>query len=223
MDNKRTITVKGVGKAKIKVDYIIISIDIRNQNKEYEKTMEIASNKLNSITNSIIETGIEKEEIKTSKYEVKPIYESIRDKNGDYRDEFIGYQCTHILKLSFDFNMNTLNKILLAISKSEATPKINISFTVKDQSKISDEILELACMDAKRKADILCRASGYSLGSLLKIEYNWGEVYLESATRYDDLSPFSLRQKRWFYEEEDNIEPEYIDVSDNAVFIWEIN
>lgn len=223
MDNKRTITVKGVGKVKIKVDYIIISIDIRNLNKEYEKTMKIASNKLNSITNNIVETGIEKEEIKTSKYEVKPIYESIRDKNGDYRDEFIGFQCTHILKLSFDFNMNTLNKILLAILKSEATPKINISFTVKDQSKISDEILELACADAKRKADILCRASGYSLGSLLKIEYNWGEVYLESATRYDDLSPFSLHLKKWFYDEEDNIEPEDIDVSDKAIFIWEIN
>ena len=218
---KRTITVKGIGKVKLKVDYIVISLELSSLNKDYEKTMSLASSKLNSLTNSLVDTGFEKQEIKTAKYEVQPVYESIRDEQGNYRDEFLGFKCVHMLKLSFDFDMPILNKILLAITKSEANPKIHISFTVKDQTKISNEVLKLSCEDAKRKAEILCHASGYSLGALLKIDYNWNESYFESKTRYENTSVFA-KHKICFYEDADNIEPEDIEVSDSAVFIWEI-
>ncbi len=218
---KRTITVKGIGKVKLKVDYIVISLELSSLNKDYEKTMSLASSKLNSLTNSLVDAGFEKQEIKTAKYEVQPVYESIRDEQGNYRDEFLGFKCVHMLKLSFDFDMPILNKILLAITKSEANPKIHISFTVKDQTKISDEVLKLSCEDAKRKAEILCNASGYSLGALLKIDYNWNESYFESRTRYENTAMFA-RHKIFLNEDADNIEPEDIEVSDSAVFIWEI-
>lgn len=218
---KRTITVKGIGKVKLKVDYIVISLESLSLNKDYEKTMSQASEKLNALTNSLIDAGFEKQEIKTAKYEVQPVYESIRDEQGNYRDEFLGFKCAHMLKLSFDFDMPILNKILLAITKSKANPKIHISFTVKDQTKISDEVLKLSCEDAKRKAEILCHASGYSLGALLKIDYNWNESYFESRTRYENTAMFA-RHKIFLNEDADNIEPEDIEVSDSAVFIWEI-
>lgn len=218
---KRTITVKGIGKVKLKVDYIAISLELLSLNKDYEKTMSLASSKLNSLTNSLVDAGFDKQEIKTAKYEVQPVYESVRDEQGNYRDEFLGFKCEHMLKLSFDFDMDILNNILLAITKSEANPKIHISFTVKDQTKISDEVLKLSCEDAKRKAEILCRTSGYSLGTLLKIDYNWNESYFESRTRYENTSMFA-KHKICFYEDTDNIEPEDIEVSNSAVFIWEI-
>ena len=115
-----------------------------------------------------------------------------------------------MLKLSFDFDMHILNKVLLAITKSKANPKIHISFTVKDQTKISDEVLKLSCEDAKRKAGILCHASGYSLGALLKIDYNWNESYFESRTRYENTAMFA-RHKIFLNENADNIEPEDIE------------
>lgn len=43
---KRTITVKGIGKVKLKVDYIVISLELLSLNKDYEKTMSLASSKL---------------------------------------------------------------------------------------------------------------------------------------------------------------------------------
>lgn len=57
---KRTITVKGIGKVKLKVDYIVISLELSSLNKDYEKTMSLASSKLNSLTNSLVDAGFEK-------------------------------------------------------------------------------------------------------------------------------------------------------------------
>ena len=81
-------------------------------------------------------------------------------------------------------------------------------------------LLESACVNAKQKAEILTRAAGVTLGTLLSIDYNWGELHLYSPTSCsvgsDDLlmtcsAPADMA-----------IEPDDIDVSDSAVFVWEI-
>lgn len=215
----RVITVKGVGSAKVKVDYIIVTLVLNSINEDYDEVMILESQKLNTMTNFLIKSGFDKKDIKTADFKIGTKYESIRDENDNYKRVFKGYQCYHKLKISFDFDVSLLNKVLSAVSKSDSKPEVNISFTVKDQNAISEELLKAACQDAKRKADILCEASGYKLGSLLKIDYNWSEVYFESKTKYD--SPTFLRQK-YFQEEDIDIVPEDIDASDNAVFIWEI-
>lgn len=215
----RVITVKGVGSAKVKVDYIVVTLVLKSINEDYDETMIVESQKLNAVTDCLIKAGFDKKDIKTADFKVGTQHESIRDENGNYREMFKGYQCYHKLKISFDYDVSLLNKVLSAISKSASKPKVNISFTVKDQNAVSEELLKSACQDAKRKANILCEASGYRLGQLLKIDYNWSEVYYESRTEFD--APSFLRQ-RYFCEEDIDIEPEDIDASDSAEFIWEI-
>lgn len=215
----RIITVKGVGSARVKVDYIVVSLTLNSIDEDYDEALIAESQKLNAITNCLMKAGFDKKDIKTSDFRVVTQYESIRDENDNYKKVFKGYQCYHKLKISFDYDVALLNKILSAVSKSNSKPNINISFTVKDQNVISEELLKSACQNAKRKADILCEASGYKLGQLLKINYNWTDIYYESKTNYE--TPSFLRSKS-FCEADINIEPEDIDVSDNAVFIWEI-
>ena len=43
-------------------------------------------------------------------------------------------------------------------------------------TSISEELLINATENAKTKAEILCKASGNTLGQLLNIDYNWGEL-----------------------------------------------
>lgn len=215
----RIITVKGVGSTTIKVDYIIITLILDSIDKDYDEVMKVETQKLNTLTNCLMESGVDKKEIKTVNFKVGTNNESIRDKYGNYKEIFKGYQCYHKLKVSFDYDVSLLNKILSAVSKSDSNPKVSISFTVKNQNNISEELLKSACQDAKRKANILCEASGYKLGQLLKIDYNWREVYFESKTEYD--VPEFLRTRR-FYKEHIDIVPEDIAASDSAVFIWEI-
>ena len=69
----------------------------------------------------------------------------------------------------------------------------------------------------RNKAEILCKASGVTMGDLIAIDYNWGELDIYSHTRYDcceDAMPLMAKSI--------DIDPDDIDVSDTATFIWEI-
>ena len=55
---------------------------------------------------------------------------------------------------------------------------------MKNPARVSEELLINATENARAKAEILCKASGSTLGQLLNIDYNWGElnVFPEQAT-----------------------------------------
>ena len=80
-----------------------------------------------------------------------------------------------------------------------------------------DASLRSATANAKKKAEILCEASGVTMGDLIAIDYNWGELDIYSHTRYDcceDAMPLMAKSI--------DIDPDDIDVSDTATFVWEI-
>lgn len=77
-----------------------------------------------------------------------------------------------------------------------------------------------AMSTAANSAETAATAMTEWLGTLLSIDYNWGELHLYSPTSCsvgsDDLlmtcsAPADMA-----------IEPDDIDVSDSAVFVWEI-
>ena len=85
---------------------------------------------------------------------------------------------------------------------------------------MSTALLESACVNAKAKAEILARASGVTLGSLVSIDYSWGELHLYSPTRYEmeeRCMPMPCATTHDF-----EIELDDIDVSDSVTFVWEI-
>ena len=217
----RTITVKGVGSASAKPDYITITMTVEALDISYDKAMLDAAKRIEMIQRAAVEVGYEKEDVKTLNFNVDTRYENLKDRQGNYKREFAGYSCSYRLKLAFDFDSKQLAKVLGAIAKSGAKPELNISFTVKNPAKVSEDLLVSATENAQRKAAVLCRASNAELGQLLTIDYNWGELSVVSQTRYsmDDLVQPCLAMGVDYAPE---IEPDDIDVSDTVAFVWEI-
>lgn len=216
----RTITIKGIGKLNLKPDQAVVSLALKTVHAIYDKAMDEAAKHLEQLRCAIAEIGFAKDELKTVGFDVDTEYESERDKNGNYRQRFIGYRVTHRLKLAFDFDTRRLSKALGAIAVCVAEPELNVQFTVKDREAVNAALLESACRNAKTKAEILTKSSGVTLGELVSIDYNWGELYLCSPTRYEmadacmmkaDAAPTAM-----------DIEPDDIDVSDSVTFVWEI-
>lgn len=80
------------------------------------------------------------------------------------------------MKLSFDFNSDKLSKAIDAVSNCVSDPKMNITFTVKNEEAVKDEFLKSAGANARRRAEILCEAAGGKLGNLVNVDYNWNEI-----------------------------------------------
>ncbi len=215
----KTITVKGIGNVSVKPDWIIVSMKLETEDKEYDKTTELAAERITLINESLAKIGFERNSVKTTDFNVRTNYESVKDKNGNYKSVFKGYVCNHRLKVEFDFDTKRLAQVLSAISECLAKPEFSISFTVKDSSAVSSELLQSAARNAKEKAEILCSASGVKLGELKSIDYNWGEISLYSDTNYEVGDRFMAKSACL---SNIDIHPDDIKTSDTATFVWEI-
>lgn len=213
---QRTITVKGIGSIKTKVDYIVITMSLNSEKPTYDETMALEAERLNKLTSALMDVNFKKEDIKTSNFEINPVYESEYDDRNHYKKVFKGFVCQHDLSVAFDYDFALLNQTLSAITHSLSEPILDINFTIKDQNAINEELLKKACKDARNKAEILCEASGYQLGQLLKIDYDWKEIYFASTTRMAKKAVTSC------YSEDIEIQPDDVTASDSAVFVWEI-
>jgi hypothetical protein len=219
MPNGKTITVKGIGRACAKVDEVVLSFSMETSKHSYEEAMEAAAKDLALLNHALQAVGFEADAVKTNDFTVRTDYQNIRDKSGALRQVFNGYIVRHKLKLEFDFDMARLAQTLSAVAACRAHPQLNIDFTVKDATAINEEMLRSAAANARQKAEILCAASGVSLGALRAIDYNWGEMELHSSTRYDMdekclAAPAAALPL--------DITPDDIDVSDTVTFVWEI-
>lgn len=216
----RTITVRGIGTTSVKPDYIAVTLNIVSKNMEYTMSVENANKRIKMLQNAVVSSGFAKEDLKTLSFNVRTNYEGETDEKGRYRNVFAGYVCRYSLKLSFDMDTKRLAQTLTAISDSGANAEFSIKFTVKNPERVSAELLRSATENARQKAEVLCAASGAKLGTLLKIDYDWTDVNVYSASVYDN----NMERERGVTAmgAVPEFEPEDIRSSDSATFIWEI-
>ena len=216
----RTITVKGTGRAIARPDTVVLTMTIDSRAKGYDKAMETASGNIEDITQALAAAAFEKDDIKTTDFNVRTEYNRVKDSHGNYRQVFGGYVVTHNLKMEFDLDMLRLSQALSAIAGCRSHPQLTISFVVKDASALNEEMLRSATVSARKKTEILCDASGVALGELLSIDYNWGELNVCSDTQYnlaEDCMAAPMMARGI------DIVPDDVDVSDTVTFVWEIN
>ena len=214
---ERTVTVKGVGRAVAKPDFIVISMALDSLDMDYGRAVDTAGEKIEALREGLFAVGFERDCLKTTDFAVDTEYESKRDSDGSYNSIFRGYRVRHSLKLSFDLEKKMLSQAIFAIAGSSSKPKFSISFTVKDASRINEELLRTAATNARKKAQILADASGVKLGEIVNIIYDWMEIDAFSRTRYDITGAPTQKCEKAI-----DFEPDDIDVSDSATFVWSI-
>ena len=213
----KTITVKGIGTVRTKPDYIVILLEITEIASEYINAVNGANERIAKLQKAVQSAGFAKEDLKTRSFDVRTHYENYTE-NGEYKNRFAGYACEYSLKLSFDFDNKRLAQTLTAIANSGADAEQSISFTVKDPQKVSAELLKSAAQNAREKAEILCAASGVTLGELVNISYDWNDVIFRSNSSMYERGIASAMPLAAV----PDFEPEDINSSDTAAFVWEI-
>ncbi len=218
-EEKGRIHIKGTGHAEQAPDLVVLSLTLTAQNKEYSAAMKIGSQQIEMLREAVVGAGFKADVLKTTNFNVRSIYEDEEYKDGKstrYRQIFVGFECRHDLKLTFDFDNKKLNKAIDTIASCLSQPKISIAFTVKDIDAFNDEILRSAARDARRKARILCSASKVKLGRLLDINYSWDEINVRHERLLTGVPSFISKEASF------DFQPEEIKASDTVEFLWEI-
>ena len=216
---KRTITVRGTGQASARPDSVVITMTLESKDRAYETAMQQAERDIDALGEALVGVGFEKSALKTTNFAVRTNYESVRQPDGGYRQEFAGYVVCHDLKVEFDLTAELLSRTVTALGSCAAHPLLGIAFTVKDPEAIRAELLRSAAENARQKAELLCAASGVKLGELLHISYQWNDAPFRSATNCEVMADSAARPR---LAKAIAFEPEDVRVSDTATFLWEI-
>ena len=152
--SEQTISVTGSATASSTPDTLIVILGVESEAKTASESLSQNSNSLNSVISSLINSGISEDDIQTSNFRIYPLYDSIKDLNGNYQQVLIGYRVSNILSIQTG-NTDSAGNIIDAAVSSGANRVDTVSFQLSDEKLqgISDNLIADAINDATQKAE----------------------------------------------------------------------
>ncbi len=208
----RTIKVQGKGEVSKSADWVTIHFDVKTNNLVYHKALTLLNEYTDDLRKRIEAVGHSRKEIKTREFSIEASHHY--DKSVKIFD---GYIASHRLEISFDLDQKEVNAVFQEVSKSLATPTIDIRFSVKDSSSFQQEVLSQAVKVAMLNAKTIAKASGIKLGEIQSIDYGWTQIRIsEQDYSFDSMSDSVLRSPV------PNIEPADVSAADTVTLVYEI-
>ena len=177
--SEQTISVSGTAMASSNPDTLVVVLGVESEAKTANESLSKNSSSLNSVISSLTNSGISKDNIQTSNFRIYPLYDSIKDSNGNYQQILTGYRVSNILSIQTD-KIDSAGNIIDAAVSSGANRVDNVSFQLSEDKlqKIADDLIADAINDAQQKAE----------KALIPLEQKI--VGVKSVVIYDSMMPY---------------------------------
>lgn len=173
IDENYTMTVSAEGQVVAKPDIAIITIGVKTPRQlKIEKVVSDNTIKMNKIIKAIKDSGIKDNDIKTTSYNLYPVYDYLENKGRVLR----GYELDQRLQVKIR-DMETVGKTIDLATKNGANEVSNVSFTIDDTEEFKNQAREEAIQKAKAKAKSMSKLSGINLGRVVNVSENFGSNY----------------------------------------------
>ncbi len=213
MENK-TITITGKGKKSYRPDQIIISMNYEKISNEYDEALAKAAEYTNVLKKEAMDAGVEESKIITKSFLVSPHEERYKGKDEEYHYRFAGYRTSISYAIKIPMDNKLLSKVLFALKDHKGEFRIN--YSLENQEKANDEVMEEAVKDAIRQANILTKVANQTLGEIINISHSYGRIEVER--EYD--SGICLEASHMDIEPEFSVNPDDINVADTVNITW---
>lgn len=181
-------SVVGSGTVYAKADIANIEVGLRTGAKKTaaEATAD-STNKMNVIVAELKKLGIEDKDIKTSNYNLSPVYNYTNTRG----QELVGYEVTQNMTLKIR-DLTKIGDVIAKTTEKGANQIGNINFTIDDEFALKNQARELAIQKAQEKAALIAKQSGMKLGEVKSVYenadaaqpvmYNYSNAKLEMAS-----------------------------------------
>ena len=176
MEKQSVIKVSGAAMLKVAPDYNSIKIEVKREFPTNDEAYEAAKQNSLAVIAALESVGLDGSLAKTARFDIserkEPIY-----KNG----HIVGYEkVEYILNQTFVIELPTdnvrINEICVAITESMPDAEIKLHSFLSNPHAYKMEVLSIAVMDAREKAEVIATTLGCTLGEILEIEYRDGDT-----------------------------------------------
>lgn len=165
-DDRSKLIVSGTGEATATPDMVTVVLGV--ETKDESATVAATQNaQLTTDTiDALIGAGVNKEDIKTTRYTIYPRRDWIDGKLSDTVEFEVSNQITFTMDL---INETDVGVVLDAAVSAGTNTVDSVSFGLRDPAPLMEEALKDAVANAKRKAEVISGAAGVCLGKILTI------------------------------------------------------
>ena len=155
-----TLNVHGTGVVNADADTATIILGVREVSKDVADAQRAVNTKIESVTQALMDMGIEPEDIHTSSISIYPEYDY------DSMDQPIkGYTAENTISVTTR-DVEHVGAYIDAAFGAGANAFNDISFSTSDLTDESRQALGLAVENGREKAEVLAAASGMKLGDI---------------------------------------------------------
>ena len=146
---KRVMTVTGIGNLSIVPDTVQLQLEVRTENKQLSQAQQENADLMNQVIESLLELGIDREDIQTVAYNISPQYDYVEG-----QQIFRGYQVINSIDVKIK-NIEQAGIIIDTAVQNGVNNVSNIRFTVENEQIPYQEALSLALRNALGKAQTI--------------------------------------------------------------------
>ncbi len=187
-----TISVTGDAEVDVMPDQVVISLTVLTEGKDAASVQTDNSKKMNQVLDALKNEGVTEKEIETLNYNIYPWqeWEPTTQKMVNK-----GYRAQHTIQVKRN-DIKSAGKILDLTVKNGINTVDNVYFTLSDdkEKEVKEELVALASLKAKEKANSLAKNLGVSVGKVHMVSessYNPPMYYASyaKAEMAADMSP----------------------------------
>ena len=161
-----TLHITGRGVCARPADRVELRLTVRRVAKACAAASEDANAAAELLGTRLIERGFDREELKTTAFDIAPEYAEETEK-GVRRRVQTGYACRISLRFALAFTPEKLS--LAAEALFEGAEEVSILFSVEDTEGVRREAVRSAWADAKAQASLFAEASGLKVGVVREV------------------------------------------------------
>ena len=159
-----TITVSGSASVTLKADYAQVTVGVSTKAPTVEEASAKNTAAIHAVIAALMEAGVLEDDIATSNYSVGAEY----DYSSFGGQTLTGYNVSNQLNVIIR-DMEHIGATLDKVTAAGANTIYNIQFLSTQADAAHDEATAYAVQDAMRRAELLAKAAGLQLGSVVSI------------------------------------------------------
>lgn len=162
----RTLVVTGAGEASAAPDMALLSVGVQTEASTAGAALKENAARMNATIARLKARGVADKDMQTADLSVNPQY---KYDNAGNPPQIVGFQATNMLRVKLR-DLTAAGSVIDEAVGDGANSLGGLSFTFADAKPLEDEARKSAVEDAKAKAQLLAKAAGVALGSILQIQ-----------------------------------------------------
>lgn len=156
-----TVSIEGIGEAKVKPDVSQISFTVESQKPTLEEAQKDNTGRMNTLLEQLIALGVEKKDLQTSSYNS---YENKVYDNTGLNYKSYGWVVSQSVEVTIR-DLEKISSVLALLGQNNASNITGPNFSTENDQVAVNEAREKALADAKQKANMIAKELGMDLGS----------------------------------------------------------